>query len=124
MDLVLENVGKRYGKQWALRHLSLRFGPGLVGLVGPNGAGKTTLMRMLATLMDPTEGTIAWNGQETRVAGDRLRQRLGYLPQEFGVYREFSGRQFLRYLAAMKGLPKPIAHKRVDEVLEIVQMEQ
>ena len=96
----------------------------MLGLVGPNGAGKTTLMRMIATLLDPTEGTIRWNGQDIRTHGEALRQVLGYLPQEFGIYREFTGRQFLRYLAAMKGLPKSLAQRRVEEVLEIVNLEQ
>lgn len=123
MELMIENLGKRYGQHWALRQLSLRCGPGMLGLVGPNGAGKTTLMRMIATLLDPTEGTISWNGQDIRTHGEALRQVLGYLPQEFGIYREFTGRQFLRYLAAMKGLPKPIANKRVDEVIEVVNLE-
>src|SRR5258706_5674669 len=124
MELTIERLGKRYGEHWALRQLSLRCEPGMLGLVGPNGAGKTTLMRMIATLLEPSEGTIHWNGQDIRTHGEALRQVLGYLPQEFGIYPEFTGRQFLRYLAAMKGLPKPIAHRRVDEVLEIVQMEQ
>jgi ABC-type multidrug transport system ATPase subunit len=124
MKLLIENLGKRYGQYWALRQLSLRCEPGLLGLVGPNGAGKTTLMRMIATLLDPTEGTIYWNGQDIHTHGEALRQVLGYLPQEFGLYGEFSGKQFLRYLAAMKGLPKSIAHRRVDEVLEIAHLEQ
>ena len=124
MELMIERLGKRYGQYWALRELALRCEPGLLGLVGPNGAGKTTLMRMIATLLEPTEGAIRWNGQDIRTHGQALRQVLGYLPQEFGIYREFSGRQFLRYLAAMKGLPRSLAHRRVDEVLEIVQMEQ
>ena len=124
MELKIDDLGKRYGQQWALRQLSLHCGPGMLGLVGPNGAGKTTLMRMIATLLEPTEGTIRWNGQDIRAHGEALRQVLGYLPQEFGIYREFSGRQFLRYLAAMKGLPKALAQRRVEEVLEIVQMAQ
>jgi ABC-2 type transport system ATP-binding protein len=124
MELQIEQLGKRYGQHWALRDLSLRCEPGLLGLVGPNGAGKTTLMRMIATLLDPTEGSIRWNGQDIRTYGGALRQVLGYLPQEFGAYREFSGRQFLRYLAAMKGLPRSLAERRIDEVLEIVQMER
>lgn len=124
MELTIDHLGKRYEQQWALRQLSLRCEPGLLGLVGPNGAGKTTLMRMIATLLDPSEGTIHWNGQDIRTHGEMLRQVLGYLPQEFGVYPEFSGRQFLRYLAAMKGLPNPLAQRRVDEVLEIVNLEQ
>ncbi len=124
MELTIEHLGKRYGQHWALRELSLRCEPGMLGLVGPNGAGKTTLMRMIATLRAPTEGTITWNGQDIRPHGEALRQALGYLPQEFGIYREFSGRQFLRYLAAMKGLPKPLAHRRVEEVRELANLEQ
>lgn len=124
MELEIERLGKRYGQHWALRGLSLRCEPGMLGLVGPNGAGKTTMMRMVATLLDPTEGSIRWNGKDIRHHGATLRQVLGYLPQEFGIYQEFTGRQFLRYLAAMKGLPTPLARRRVDEVLEIVAMEQ
>ena len=124
MELTIDRLGKCYGQYWALRGLSLHCEPGMLGLVGPNGAGKTSLMRMIVTLLDPTEGTILWNGQDIRTHGETLRQVLGYLPQDFGVYREFSGRQFLRYLAAMKGLPKGIAHRRVEEVLEMVNLEQ
>jgi ABC-2 type transport system ATP-binding protein len=124
MELTIEHLNKRYGQNWALRELSLAATPGMLGLVGPNGAGKTTLMRMIATLLSPTEGTIHWNGQDIRTHGQALRQVLGYLPQDFGIYPEFTGRQFLCYLAAMKGLPASLAHRRVDEVLEIVQMEQ
>jgi ABC-2 type transport system ATP-binding protein len=124
MELMIENLGKRFGSQWALRDVSLRTGPELVGLVGPNGAGKTTLMRIIATLLEPTEGSVKWNGQDNRAHGADLRRVLGYLPQEFGIYPEFTGRQFLRYLAAMKGLPKDLARKRVDEVLEVVNLEQ
>ncbi|HVU65840.1 MAG TPA: ABC transporter ATP-binding protein [Ktedonobacteraceae bacterium] len=124
MELTIEHLSKRYGQHWALRQLSLRCEPGLLGLVGPNGAGKTSLMRIIATLMEPSEGRILWNGQDIRTHGEALRQVLGYLPQDFGLYREFSGRQFLRYLAAMKGLSGSLARRRVDEVLEIVNLEQ
>ncbi len=124
MELTIENLGKRYEQHWALRQLSLSGEPGMLGLGGPNGAGNTTLMRMIATLLEPTEGTIRWNGQDIRTHGAALRQVLGYLPQDFGIYPEFTGRQFLRYLAAMKGLPRSLAQRRVDEVLSIVQMEQ
>jgi len=124
MELTIERLSKRYGQQWALHQLSLRLSPGLLGLVGPNGAGKTSLMRMIATLLSPTEGTIYWNGQDIHTHGQAFRQVLGYLPQDFGVYPEFTGRQFLRYLAAMKGLPSSLIHRRVDEVLSIVNLEQ
>lgn len=123
MELVIENLGKQYGKQWGLRNFSMRCGSGILGLVGPNGAGKTTLMRMVATLLEASEGSIYWNGQNIQTHGTELRQVLGYLPQEFGLYPEFSGRQFLRYLAAMKGLPKALALRRVDEVIEMVNLE-
>jgi ABC-2 type transport system ATP-binding protein len=124
MELTIERLSKRYGQHWALRELSLRCEPGMVGLVGPNGAGKTSLMRMIATLLEPTEGTIRWNGQDIRTHGQALRQVLGYLPQDFGVYPEFTGRQFLRYQAAMKGLPSSLIHRRVDEVLSMANLEQ
>ena len=123
--LRLDNVAISLGGRPVLRSVSADLRPGeFVGLIGSNGAGKTTLMRMIATLLEPTEGTILWNGQDIRTHGTALRQVLGYLPQEFGIYREFTGRDFLRYLAAMKGLPKSLARDRVDEVLGIVQMEQ
>ena len=124
MDLTIDHLSKQYGSQVALHDLSLRCGPGVLGLVGPNGAGKTSLMRMLATLLEPTGGTIRWNGQDIRTHGQALRQVLGYLPQDFGVYPEFTGRQFLRYLAAMKGLPSNLLKRRVDELLELVNLEE
>jgi ABC-2 type transport system ATP-binding protein len=124
MELTIERLSKRYGRDFALHQLSLRCEPGMLGLVGPNGAGKTSLMRMIATLLEPTEGTICWNGQDIRTHGQALRQVLGYLPQDFGIYPEFTGRQFLRYLAAMKGLPSDRIHRRVDEALETVNLEQ
>jgi len=124
MELTIERLSKRYGQQWALHQLSLRCEPGMLGLVGPNGAGKTTLMRMIATLLEPTEGRILWNGQDIHTHGQALRQVLGYLPQDFGIYPEFTGRQFLRYLAAMKGLPSELLNWRVDEVMEVANLEQ
>lgn len=124
MELVIEGLGKTYGKQTALRGVSLRSGPGMLGLVGPNGAGKTTLMRIIATLLDQSSGQASWNGHDTRKQGAAIRQVLGYLPQEFGLYPELSARQFLRYLAAMKRLPANLATRRVDEVLELVNLER
>lgn len=122
MELVIENLGKRYGQQWALRDISLRCNAGLIGLVGPNGAGKTTLMRIIATLIPQTEGMVEWDRQDTRKQAREVRRILGYLPQEFGLYGEFTARQFLSYLANMKGLPRSLTHRRVDEVLEMVNL--
>lgn len=124
MVLSLEHVTKHYGSHPAIRDLSLELGLGMVGLIGPNGAGKTTLMRMIATLVPQSSGVIRWNGLDTRSAGAELRRVLGYLPQEFGVYPEFTGRKFLRYLATMKGLPTQLIQRRVDEVLELVNLER
>lgn len=122
MELVIDRLGKQYGRTVALGEVSLSSGPGMLGLVGPNGAGKTTLMRIVATLIPQSRGSVTWNGLDTRSAGQHIRRVLGYLPQEFGVYGEFSARQFLRYLAAMKGLPGALARARVDELLELVNL--
>jgi ABC-2 type transport system ATP-binding protein len=123
MELIIEGLSKRYDHNWALKEVSLHFETGMVGLVGPNGAGKTTLMRIISTLLPPTAGSVTWDGLDTRTHGQQIRQTLGYLPQDFGVYPEFSARRFLRYLAAMKGLPKNLAWHRVDEVLELVNLQ-
>ena len=122
MSLIVENIGKRYGQDWALRGISFRAGSGLVGLVGPNGSGKTTLMRILATLVQPDEGQVTWDGIPVHSAGEALRARLGYLPQDFGFYPSFTARQFLHYLAIMKGLPGPLAIEQVEQVLDEVDL--
>ncbi|HEY4024830.1 MAG TPA: ATP-binding cassette domain-containing protein, partial [Candidatus Dormibacteraeota bacterium] len=85
-------------RTWCVSDLSLACEGGMLGLVGPNGAGKTTLMRIIATLLPPTTGSVRWNGLDAGSGGHQIRARLGYLPQQFGVYPEFSARRFLRYL--------------------------
>lgn len=124
MELSIEHLNKQYGHFVALRDISLSCGYEMIGLVGPNGAGKTTLMRILATLIPQTAGKVTWNGKDIREDAQAVRQALGYLPQEFGLYEEFSARQFLRYLAAMKGLPDSLARQRVDELIELVNLEK
>jgi ABC-2 type transport system ATP-binding protein len=124
MELKIEHLNKQYGQHVALQDISLSCGNEMVGLVGPNGAGKTTLMRILVTLIPPTAGKITWNGKDIRRDAQAIRQVLGYLPQEFGLYEEFSAREFLRYLAAMKGLPDAAARRRVDELIELVNLER
>ena len=116
--LQLDEVGFCYQRgQEALSDLSLRLQRGVVGLLGPNGAGKSTLMRILATLAKPTRGTVHWNGDDIAVRPDPLRRTLGYLPQDFGVYPLLSAREFLGYLAAVKGLPAKAIPGRVDQCL-------
>jgi ABC-type multidrug transport system ATPase subunit len=123
MDLVIMNVSKRYkGNVWGLREFSLSLGPGVVGLLGPNGAGKSTLMRILATIARPTGGTVTWDGTDIARSPDGLRSVLGYLPQDFGVYPHLTPLEFLEYLAAAKGLDGPTARKRIDELLQLVNL--
>jgi ABC-2 type transport system ATP-binding protein len=123
MKLSIEGVSKRYaGKRWGVRDMRLELLPGVVGLLGPNGAGKSTLMRILATVTRPTEGRVLWNGADIAKSPDPLRNVLGYLPQDFGVYPHLTALEFLEYLAAVKGLDASSARKRIHELLAIVNL--
>lgn len=123
MELIIENVSKQYrGDVWGLRDFSLRLGPGILGLLGPNGAGKSTVMRIIATITRPTSGTISWNGADIARQPDNLRQVLGYLPQDFGVYPNLNAVEFLTYLAAVKGLDRIQARRRIEELLQLVNL--
>jgi len=123
MQLAIEGVSKRYGRDlWALSDFSLSLGPGVLGLLGPNGAGKSTLMRVLATITRPTTGRVLWNGEDTAAHPDSLRQVLGYLPQDFGVYPNLSAIEFLEYLAAVRGLDARAARRRIHDLIELVNL--
>jgi ABC-2 type transport system ATP-binding protein len=123
LQLSIENVSKRYGGgNWALRNFSLQLDPGVIGLLGPNGAGKTTLMSILATITRATAGRVVWNGSDLAAHPDALRSTLGYLPQDFGVYPNLNAVEFLEYLAAVKGLDGASAKKRIDELLNLVNL--
>jgi ABC-type multidrug transport system ATPase subunit len=123
MEVVINNVSKLYrGGVWGLRDFSLTLRTGVLGLLGPNGAGKTTLMNILATITRPTEGTVKWNGIDIAGRPDELRQVLGYLPQDFGVYPNLTAVEFLQYMAAIKGLDSKIARRRIDELLALVDL--
>jgi ABC-2 type transport system ATP-binding protein len=123
MLLEIESLGKQYRKDfWALRDFDLALSPGVIGLLGPNGAGKSTLMRMLATITQPTTGIIRWNGVDSVKSPNTLRAVLGYLPQDFGVYPNLSGVEFLEYMAAIKGLDAKTARRRIDELLVVVNL--
>jgi ABC-2 type transport system ATP-binding protein len=123
LTLSIEGIGKRYGRDaWGLRDLSLELSPGVVGLLGPNGAGKSTLMRILATITKPTTGRVLWNGTDISRSPDALRTTLGYLPQDFGVYPNLNAVEFLTYMAAIKGLDGKAAHRRIDELLQLVNL--
>jgi ABC-2 type transport system ATP-binding protein len=123
MKLEIDAVGKRYrGGNWGLQDFSLELGPGVLGLLGPNGAGKSTLMRILATITRPTAGSVRWNGTDVLRRPDALRQVLGYLPQDFGVYPNLSAQEFLEYIAAAKGLAGADARRRIAELLQLVNL--
>ena len=123
MRLAMQNVSKRYGGgNWALRNFTLNLGPGVLGLLGPNGAGKTTLMSILATITRASEGSVFWNGVDVATSPDQLRTTLGYLPQDFGVYPNLSAVEFLQYLAAVKGLEAAASRRRIDELLNLVNL--
>lgn len=123
MLLEIDDVGKTYrgGKQ-AVAQVNLDIRPGVLGLLGPNGAGKSSLMRILATVTRPSRGRVLWNGTDIATAPNRLRDVLGYLPQDFGVYPQLNAREFLSYLAAVKGMPSRLANQRIDELLELFDL--
>lgn len=123
MVMNIQNVSKQYNnKNWGLRDFTLELGPGVLGLLGPNGAGKSTLMRILATITKATSGTVTWNGKDIAKSPDELRGVLGYLPQDFGVYPNLSAVEFLEYMAAIKGLDSKTANRRIDELLQVVNL--
>lgn len=123
MELTVTNLGKQYRHDfWGLKDFSLEIKPGILGLLGPNGAGKSTFMRMLATITKPTGGTIKWNDVDIVKSPDTLRAVLGYLPQDFGVYPNLNAIEFLEYMAAIKGLDGNAAKKRIDELLQVVNL--
>ena len=129
MRLVIDGVSKLYkGDVWGLRESSLELKPGVTALLGPNGAGKSTLMRILATITKATEGRVDWSGAgESRPVDlartpDRVRAILGYLPQDFGVYPNLNAVEFLEYLAALKGLDSRASRKRIQELLQVVNL--
>ncbi|WP_296946145.1 ABC transporter ATP-binding protein [uncultured Massilia sp.] len=120
--LELQDVTKTFGKQvTAVAGVSLRLEPGVVGLIGHNGAGKTTLMQMIATLARPTGGRILFDGADIVKRPDAIRRRLGYLPQDFGVYRNVSALEFMRYFAALKGVRDDA---RIRRLLELVNLHE
>jgi ABC-type multidrug transport system ATPase subunit len=123
MELIINRVSKRYaGEIWGLKEFSLQLQPGILGLLGPNGAGKSTLMNILATITRPTEGVVSWNGVDITRKPDGLRQVLGYLPQSFGVYPNLSAQEFLEYMAAVKEVDARTARRRIDELLQLVNL--
>jgi ABC-type multidrug transport system ATPase subunit len=118
--LEIKNLTKSYGKKNANNNITLTLENGVYGLLGPNGAGKTTIMKQIATLIKPTSGEIAYNGKNIYSIEDNYRGIIGYLPQEFGAYKNFSAKKFLQYVAALKDVDKREANNKIDELLKLV----
>lgn len=118
MELTIDHVSKAYKDKTAVDDVSITITTGIWGLLGANGAGKTTLMRMVANILKPTNGEIRFDGVSINTLDEKYRDIFGYLPQEFGFYPEFSVRDYLEYIAALKGLTREETRKRINELLE------
>ena len=112
MELSLDRLTKQFGSKIAVDCVSATLTPGVYGLLGANGAGKTTLMRMLCAILSATSGEVFFNGEEVTAMGAAYRNVLGYLPQDFGYYPDYTAAEFLAYIAALKGLPRAVGAAR------------
>lgn len=123
--LSIKNVSKAYSNNFkALSNFNLDVENGIVGLLGSNGAGKSTLMKMVATILKPSRGNIYWNAKDIHKHGDELRHDLGYLPQNFGVFPNLNAIEFLRYMAALKGMNMRKAKRRIDELIVALNLNE
>lgn len=122
MELSIDRLTKHYGSKIAVDCVSADLKPGVYGLLGANGAGKTTLMRMLCGILETTSGEVMYDGKNIVDMGAEYRNVLGYLPQDFGYYPNYTAIDFLMYMSALKGIPKDIARKRAKKLLELVDL--
>ena len=122
MELQLQNLRKQYGEKCAVNNVSANLTTGVYGLLGANGAGKSTLMRMICGVLKPTSGSISLNGKTMEQLGEEYYTHLGYMPQDFGFYPDFTAREFMLYMAAVKGLNKRQAKKRTEDLLQMVNL--
>lgn len=124
LELTLNQVTKRFSHKNAVNGISIRLNSGVYGLLGANGAGKTTLMRIICGILNPTSGTVEMNGLEINQMGQRYRDMLGYLPQDFGYYPDFSAEEFLWYVGSLKGLTLPAAKNKAKDLLQMVALSE
>lgn len=122
--LEMINVTKSYKHKNANENINLVLESGVYGLLGPNGAGKSTLMKQIVTVTSPTGGKILYNGKDIKSLDDEYRAIVGYLPQDFDAYKNFKAKDFLMYMAALKGMDKETSKKRVDELLKLVGLSE
>ena len=124
MELRIEHLTKKYGKKVALRDFTYTFTPGIYGILGANGAGKSTLMNLITDNVKRNEGQILWNGTDILKLGKSFRAKLGYMPQQQGMYNDFSARAFLRYMAQIKEIPKRQANEQIEQLLDVVNLRE
>jgi ABC-type multidrug transport system ATPase subunit len=122
--LELKNVTKTYKHKNANENIDLKLESGVYGLLGPNGAGKSTLMKQMATITKPSSGKILYNNKDIESLDENYRELVGYLPQDFDAYKNFKAKDFLMYMAALKGMDKNTSKKRVDELLKLVGLSE
>ena len=122
MELKIEHLSKQFKDKTAVNDISTILTPGVYGLLGANGAGKTTLMRMICGVLKPTSGSIRLDGKTIEELGESYYAHLGYMPQDFGFYPDFTAREFMLYMAAVKGLDKKEAKNLTEELLELVNL--
>ena len=120
MELIIDRLTKQYKNKIAVDRVSLTLKKGVYGLLGANGSGKTTLMRMICGVLKPTSGEVKYGGLD--VSEEAYRDLLGYLPQDFGYYPEFTAYDFLLYMASLKGLTKQGAKEKAHELLDLVSL--
>lgn len=120
MKLSIQNLTKDFSGKRAVNNVSFDLSYGVYGLLGPNGAGKTTLMKMIVDILDPSEGNVLLDGVNIKELGASYRDKLGYMPQDIGVYKNFSARKFLKYIAALKGITGRAADEKIEELLDLV----
>ncbi len=120
MELSVCNLTKDFGEKRAVDNVSFKLSYGVYGLLGPNGAGKSTLMKMLVDILTPSSGEVCLDGVNIHELGASYRDKLGYMPQEIGVYKNFSARKFLKYIAALKGITGKAADEKISKLLDLV----
>lgn len=120
MELSVQNLTKSFGGKYAVNDVSFNLKSGVYGLLGPNGAGKTTLMKMLVNILTPSSGQVLLDGINITELGAGYRNLLGYMPQEIGVYKNFSAKKYLKYIAALKGIVGKDADTKIENLLDLV----
>lgn len=122
MELKIEHLSKQFKDKTAVNDVNLTLTTGVWGLLGANGAGKTTLMRMIADIMTPTNGAVYYDGKNIRELGEVYRSKFGFLPQDFGYHRDFTVKDYLEYMAALKDIPTRATTPKINHLLDILSL--